>query len=48
MACPGRETIPRGLHCETLTGRLRVVDALSTALRTLGAKAWRSNLDITE
>ena len=35
---------PRGLHCDTLTARLHVVDALSTALRTLGAvhRALRS------
>ncbi len=41
-------TDPRGLHCETLTGRLHVVDALSTALRTLGATVARCDLDITE
>ncbi len=37
---------PRGLHCETLTLRLHVVDALSTALRTLGATVARCDLDI--
>ncbi len=28
---------PRGLHCETLTARLHVIDAVSTALRNLHA-----------
>ena len=41
-------TDPRGLHCETLTARLHVVDALSTALRTLGAAVARCDLDIAE
>ncbi len=41
-------TDPRGLHCETLTARLHVVDALSTALRTLGAAIARCDLDIAE
>ena len=41
-------TDPRGLHCETLTGRMHVVDALSTALRTLGAAMARCDLDIAE
>lgn len=39
---------PRGLHCETLTARLHVVDAASTALRTLGACMGRCDLDISE
>jgi cell division protein FtsA len=39
---------PRGLYCETLTTRLHVVDALSTALRTLGAAMARCDLDIAE
>jgi cell division protein FtsA len=39
---------PRGLHCETLTARLHVVDALTTALRTLGAAMARCDLDISE
>jgi cell division protein FtsA len=39
---------PRGLHCETLTARLHVVDALSTSLRTLGAAMARCDLDIAE
>jgi cell division protein FtsA len=39
---------PRGLHCDTLTARLHVVDAVSTALRTLGAAIARCDLDITE
>jgi cell division protein FtsA len=37
---------PRGLHCETLTARLHVVDALKTALLTLGATIARCDLDI--
>ena len=41
-------TDPRGLHCETLTARLHVVDALTTALRTLGAAMARCDLDIAE
>ncbi len=39
---------PRGLHCETLTARLHVVDAASTALRNLGAAVQRCELDIAE
>ncbi|MBV9736247.1 MAG: cell division protein FtsA [Acidisphaera sp.] len=39
---------PRGLHCETLTARLHVVDATSTALRTLGSCIARCDLDIAE
>jgi len=39
---------PRGMHCETLTARLHVVDATSTALRTLGACIARCDLDIAE
>lgn len=39
---------PRGHHCETLTARLHVIDALSMALRNLGATAARAELDITE
>jgi cell division protein FtsA len=41
-------TDPRGLHCDTLTARLHVVDAVSTALRTLGAAMARCDLDIAE
>jgi cell division protein FtsA len=37
---------PRGLHCETLTLRLHVVDALSTALQTLGATVAKCELEI--
>jgi cell division protein FtsA len=39
---------PRGLHCETLTARLHVVDAVTTALRTLGACMARCDLDVAE
>jgi cell division protein FtsA len=39
---------PRGLHCETLTARLHVVDALKTALLTLGACVARCDLEIAE
>ena len=39
---------PRGHHCETLTARLHVVDALSMALRNLGATASRAELEISE
>ncbi|MBN9510521.1 MAG: cell division protein FtsA [Alphaproteobacteria bacterium] len=39
---------PRGLHCETLSGRLHVVDALKTALATLGATVARCDLEVTE
>jgi cell division protein FtsA len=39
---------PRGLHCELLTARLHVVDAATTALRTLGACVARCDLDISE
>jgi cell division protein FtsA len=52
----GRETIhalplgfdPRGQHCDTLTARLHVIDATSTALRTLTACINRCELDIAE
>jgi cell division protein FtsA len=39
---------PRGLHCETLTARLHVVDASTSALRNLGACIARCDLDIAE
>ncbi|MBN9563584.1 MAG: cell division protein FtsA [Alphaproteobacteria bacterium] len=39
---------PRGLHCATLTARLHVIDAATTALRSLGACIARSDLDISE
>lgn len=39
---------PRGLFCETLTARLHVIDAMTTALRTLGACIARCDLDIAE
>jgi cell division protein FtsA len=39
---------PRGLHCEVLTARLHVIDAVTTALRTLGACMARCDLDISE
>jgi cell division protein FtsA len=39
---------PRGLHCAVLTARLHVVDAASTALRSLGACIARCDLDVAE
>ena len=39
---------PRGLHCETLSARLHVVDALKTALQTLGACVARAELEVAE
>jgi cell division protein FtsA len=39
---------PRGLFCETLTARLHVVDAASTALRSLAACIARCDLDLGE
>ncbi len=39
---------PRGLHCDMLIGRLHVIDAARTALRTLGACVARCDLEITE
>jgi len=39
---------PRGLHCDTLTARLHVVDALKTALLTLGACVARCDLEVAE
>jgi cell division protein FtsA len=39
---------PRGLHCEILSARLHVLDALRTALLTLGACVARCDLDIAE
>jgi cell division protein FtsA len=39
---------PRGLHCETLTARLHVIDAAATALRSLGACIARCDLDVAE
>ncbi len=39
---------PRGLHCTTLTARLHMVDAASTALLTLGACIGRCDLDVAE
>ena len=41
-------TDPRGLFCTTLAARLHVVDAASTALRSLGACIARCDLDINE
>lgn len=37
---------PRGLHCEQLIGRLHVVDAGTTALRTLDASLARCDLEM--
>jgi cell division protein FtsA len=39
---------PRGLHCETLAARLHVLDAVTTALRTLDACLARCDLEIAE
>jgi cell division protein FtsA len=39
---------PRGLHCETLTARLHLVDANATALRNLEACMSRCDLDVAE
>ncbi|MGH7212815.1 MAG: cell division protein FtsA, partial [Acetobacteraceae bacterium] len=39
---------PRGLFCTTLAARLHIIDAASTALRTLGACVARCDLDIDE
>ncbi len=41
-------TDPRGHHCEQLSARLHVVDALSMALRNLGAAVSRCDLEIGE
>ncbi len=37
---------PRGLHCDTLTARLHVIDATTNALRTLATCIGRCDLDI--
>jgi cell division protein FtsA len=39
---------PRGLHCEYLTARLHVIDAVRTALMTLSACLARCDLEIIE
>ncbi len=39
---------PRGHHCEILSARLHVVDALSMALRNLGAAVGKCDLEISE
>lgn len=39
---------PRGLHCETLTARLHVIDAVSSALRNLQTCLHRCDLEISE
>ncbi|AHJ64819.1 Cell division protein ftsA [Granulibacter bethesdensis] len=39
---------PRGMHCDTLTARLHVIDATNTALRNLSACIGRCDLDIAE
>jgi cell division protein FtsA len=41
-------TDPRGLYCSTLTTRLHIVDAATSALRTLGACISRCDLEIAE
>jgi len=39
---------PRGHHCDQLSAKLHVVDALSMALRNLGAAVMRCDLEIRE
>jgi cell division protein FtsA len=39
---------PRGHHCDLLSARLHVVDAMSMALRNLGAAVSRCDLEISE
>ncbi len=39
---------PRGHHCDILSARLHVIDALSMALRNLGAAVARCDLEISE
>jgi cell division protein FtsA len=39
---------PRGHHCDVLSARLHVVDAMSMALRNLGAAVSRCDLEISE
>jgi len=39
---------PRGLYCETLTARLHIIDAATSALRNFGACLARADLDIAE
>jgi cell division protein FtsA len=39
---------PRGHHCDQLSARLHVVDALSMALRNLGSAVMRCDLEISE
>ncbi|HET8995813.1 MAG TPA: cell division protein FtsA [Acetobacteraceae bacterium] len=39
---------PRGLFCSTLGARLHIIDAASTALRSLGACMARCDLEISE
>lgn len=39
---------PRGLHCETLTARLHVIDSAATGLRNLAVCINRCDLDIAE
>lgn len=39
---------PRGLHCDTLTARLHVIDAVSSALRNVRTCLHRCDLEISE
>ena len=39
---------PRGLHCDSLSARLHIIDAHATALRNLATCIARCDLDITE
>jgi len=39
---------PRGLHCQVLTARMHVIDALGTALQNLRLCVGRADLDISE
>ncbi|MDE2197775.1 MAG: cell division protein FtsA [Rhodospirillales bacterium] len=50
FAADGAEGVidPRGLHCDVLGSRLHVVDAVTTALRTLDACLSRCDLEIAE
>jgi cell division protein FtsA len=39
---------PRGLHCETLTARVHVIDAVSSSLRNLETCLTRCDLELSE
>lgn len=46
-ATPGVED-PRGMVCETITGRVHIVDAAQAALRNLGAALMRCDMEVDE